>query len=45
MPVTGEKIECGDWVFEVVDLDGKRIDKILAVPQPQVLPETTATPS
>lgn len=32
MPVTGEKIECADWVFEVVDLDGKRIDKILAIP-------------
>ena len=32
LPSTGERIECGDWVFEVVDLDGKRIDKVLALP-------------
>ena len=30
LPVTGEKIECAGWVFEVVDLDGRRIDKVLA---------------
>ncbi len=30
MPVTGEKIHCEDWLFEVVDLDGKRVDKVLA---------------
>ncbi len=34
LPETGERIECGDWLFEVVDLDGKRIDKVLATPQP-----------
>ncbi|WP_395688167.1 hemolysin family protein [Caenimonas koreensis] len=34
LPATGEVIECGDWKFEVVDLDGKRIDKVLAVLQP-----------
>ena len=27
---TGEKVECAGWSFEVVDLDGKRIDKVLA---------------
>ena len=27
---TGEKVECAGWQFEVVDLDGKRIDKVLA---------------
>ncbi len=27
---TGDKVECADWLFEVVDLDGKRIDKVLA---------------
>ncbi|MDD2845990.1 MAG: hemolysin family protein [Rhodoferax sp.] len=32
MPVTGEKIDCEDWQFEVVDLDGKRVDKVLATP-------------
>jgi len=30
LPGTGERIECAGWVFEVIDLDGKRIDKILA---------------
>ncbi|MBI2726946.1 MAG: HlyC/CorC family transporter [Polaromonas sp.] len=28
--MTGEKVDCAGWVFEVVDLDGKRIDKVLA---------------
>ncbi|MFC5521036.1 hemolysin family protein [Polaromonas jejuensis] len=27
---TGEKVECAGWRFEVLDLDGKRIDKVLA---------------
>jgi putative hemolysin len=27
---TGELVECAGWRFEVVDLDGKRIDKVLA---------------
>lgn len=35
LPAVGERIECGDWLFEVVDLDGKRIDKVLAVQHPQ----------
>ena len=30
LPVTGEQIECAGWIFEIVDLDGKRIDKVLA---------------
>ena len=30
LPAVGEKIECGEWLFEVVDLDGRRIDKVLA---------------
>lgn len=30
LPAVGERIDCGDWVFEVVDLDGRRIDKVLA---------------
>ncbi|MDD3936153.1 hemolysin family protein [Rhodoferax sp.] len=34
MPVTGEKIACEDWLFEVVDLDGKRVDKVLATRAP-----------
>lgn len=37
LPGTGERIECGEWQFEVMDLDGRRIDKVLAqhvAPQP-----------
>lgn len=30
LPGVGQRIECADWLFEVVDLDGKRIDKVLA---------------
>ncbi|HYF41129.1 MAG TPA: hemolysin family protein [Ramlibacter sp.] len=30
LPAVGERIDCADWCFEVVDLDGKRIDKVLA---------------
>ncbi len=36
LPATGERIECAGWIFEVVDLDGKRIDKVLAAPMPAV---------
>jgi putative hemolysin len=35
LPEVGERIDVGDWVFEVVDLDGRRIDKVLAQPAPQ----------
>ena len=30
LPAEGERMECGGWVFEVVDLDSRRIDKVLA---------------
>jgi putative hemolysin len=33
LPTVGERIDCGDWLFEVMDLDGKRIDKVLAEPR------------
>ena len=29
---TGEHVDCVGWRFEVLDLDGKRIDKVLASP-------------
>ena len=38
LPEVGERIACGDWLFEVVDLDGKRIDKVLASRLPEPLP-------
>jgi putative hemolysin len=30
IPKTGEIVETSGWRFEVVDLDGRRIDKVLA---------------
>ena len=35
LPQTGEKVQLGRWDFEIVDLDGRRIDKVLAVLVPQ----------
>jgi len=35
LPQTGEKVETLGWCFEVVDLDGRRVDKVLAVRLPQ----------
>jgi putative hemolysin len=32
LPTTGEIIETLGWRFEVIDLDGRRIDKVLATP-------------
>jgi putative hemolysin len=31
LPKTAERIHCAGWRFEVMDLDGKRIDKVLAI--------------
>jgi putative hemolysin len=30
LPKTGEHVEAAGWRFEVVDLDGRWIDKVLA---------------
>ena len=35
IPVAGEKITLQDWVLEVVDIDGLRIDKVLATYSPE----------
>ncbi|MEY4316243.1 MAG: hypothetical protein RI902_51 [Pseudomonadota bacterium] len=29
LPSVGDRVECGEWLLEVVDLDGRRIDKLL----------------
>jgi putative hemolysin len=34
LPATGEWVNAHGWRFEVVDLDGRRIDKVLATKQP-----------
>ena len=41
LPSVGERIDSSGWLFEVVDLDGKRIDKVLASRQtpPDAAPE------
>jgi putative hemolysin len=30
MPEAGEKIICAHWQFEVTELEGRRVDKVLA---------------
>jgi putative hemolysin len=40
LPVTGEKINCEGWLFEVLDLDGKRVDKVLASLLPGTGPDS-----
>lgn len=30
MPATGDKVVVQDWLLEIVDMDGRRIDKVLA---------------
>ena len=32
LPQVAERVECAGWTLEVVDLDGRRIDKVLATP-------------
>ena len=38
LPETGARISCEGWIFEVVDLDGKRIDKVLAAREVNAAP-------
>lgn len=45
MPVTGDIVEWEGWKLEVVDLDGKRIDKVLATRIPQAAPKEDPTPA
>ncbi len=42
LPQVGERIECAGWLFEVVDLDGRRIDKVLATALNAAQPPLTA---
>jgi len=34
LPAVGERIGCAGWSFEVLSLDGRRIDRVLARPDP-----------
>jgi putative hemolysin len=35
IPETGERFEIDGWRFEIVDMDGRRVDKLLATPKPK----------
>ena len=35
LPETGERFRHGDWQFEVVDMDGRKIDKLIATLRPR----------
>ena len=39
LPHTGDHAAWADWKLEVVDMDGKRIDKVLAMRQIQSGPQ------
>jgi putative hemolysin len=41
LPATGDQVDWNGWHFEVVDMDSRRIDKVLATPRP---PEETDEP-
>ncbi len=41
IPIAGEWFECGGLRFEVVDMDGRRVDKVLVIP----LPKEVQTPN
>jgi len=40
LPQTADRVEWNGWRFEVVDMDGKRIDKVLASRMPQIRSDT-----
>lgn len=40
VPSAGDAIEWQGWRFEVMDMDGRRIDKVLAMPPPVVAPDS-----
>jgi putative hemolysin len=42
LPNTGDRVDWEDWRFEIVDLDGKRIDKVLASRKPAPPTEETS---
>ena len=35
LPHTGDKVPWEDWTLEIVDMDGRRIDKVLAAKTPK----------
>jgi putative hemolysin len=35
LPTAGERVACAGWIFQIVALEGRRIDRILAMPAPE----------
>lgn len=33
LPVVGERLDAAGWIFEIVDMDGRRVDQVLAIPK------------
>jgi putative hemolysin len=44
LPETGEKFSHEGWTFEIVDLDGRKIDKLIASPRRAICDPTRASP-
>ena len=42
LPLTGEKFRHDGWSFEVVDMDGRKIDKLIASRPKKKQPEVQA---
>jgi putative hemolysin len=42
VPQTGDLVDWEGWDLEIIDMDGRRIDKVLASPRPQ--PEAPGEP-
>ena len=38
IPTAGQRVAWRDWRFEVVDMDGRRVDKVLISRRPQAIP-------
>ena len=39
LPEVGERIDCAGWCFDIVALEGRRIDRVLASPDPTAPPK------
>ncbi|MDR2990597.1 MAG: hemolysin family protein [Burkholderiaceae bacterium] len=39
LPTAGERVICAGWIFQIVALEGRRIDRILALPVPANAPD------
>ncbi|HJU71454.1 MAG TPA: hemolysin family protein [Paucimonas sp.] len=45
IPNTGDRCEWAGWVFEIIDLDGLRIDKVLATRKPEAVEAEGTAPA